>query len=214
MANNATWRTLLREKQFLQVQRRASRLGASDLKAIYYSKNELLFKTLSGTDKRTVWTQRVILDDVTPDKVRDLSHNELAALIRHSSLHVYCDCPAWKFWGFQYIAWKRGYGLVKETRRPRVRNPRQQGTSCKHIYNVAQVLPLLANFLAKKYKDNIKDKPSNQRTSNQAATNIQQGFFKKDPALSTRIKQPQQNSTQNQPKPGQSVNESDLEFDE
>ena len=40
------------------------------------------------------------------------------------------NCPAFLYWGFQYKAWKEGYGLVKETRRPTIRNPHQQGYVC------------------------------------------------------------------------------------
>lgn len=40
------------------------------------------------------------------------------------------NCPAFLYWGYQYIAWKKGYGLVVEHRRPRVRNPQQRGFLC------------------------------------------------------------------------------------
>lgn len=40
------------------------------------------------------------------------------------------NCPAFLYWGYQYIAWKKGYGLVVEHRRPHVRNPQQRGFLC------------------------------------------------------------------------------------
>lgn len=40
------------------------------------------------------------------------------------------NCPAFLYWGFKAMAWKNGYGLEKELRMPRVRNPHQQGYVC------------------------------------------------------------------------------------
>lgn len=40
------------------------------------------------------------------------------------------NCPAFLYWGFKYIAWKKGYGLIPEYRRPKVRNPNQRGFVC------------------------------------------------------------------------------------
>lgn len=43
---------------------------------------------------------------------------------------VVSNCPAFLYWGFMYMAWKKGYGLKKELRVPRVRNPLQRGYVC------------------------------------------------------------------------------------
>ena len=66
---------------------------------------------------------------------------------------VVSNCPAFQYWGFKYIAWKKGYGLQKETRRPMVRNPHQQGHVCKHLYLVLSLYPFWSKALAKKFKD-------------------------------------------------------------
>ena len=66
---------------------------------------------------------------------------------------VVSNCPAFLYWGFKYLAWKKGYGLEKELRRPRVRNPHQKGFVCKHLYLVMQLYPFLAKSLASKFKN-------------------------------------------------------------
>lgn len=43
---------------------------------------------------------------------------------------IVSNCPAFLYWGFMYMAWKKGYGLKKELRVPRVRNPLQRGYVC------------------------------------------------------------------------------------
>lgn len=88
------YKKLISEKQFLRVQERAYKLGGVNLVAIYYKDNELVFKTLSGTDHRTLWTQRVIISDLEVNKVAQLSYEELCKLIMKSNLKVYCNCIA------------------------------------------------------------------------------------------------------------------------
>lgn len=64
------------------------------------------------------------------------------------------NCEAFTYWGFKYIAWRKGYGIYKETRRPKVRNPHQKGLICKHLYCVLHMWPLLAKTVARKMLKN------------------------------------------------------------
>lgn len=63
---------------------------------------------------------------------------------------IVSNCPAFLYWGFKYKAWKRGYGLEKETRFPKIRNPFQRGYVCKHLYLVMQTFPFLSKQIASK----------------------------------------------------------------
>lgn len=67
--------------------------------------------------------------------------------------YIVSNCPAFLYWGFKYKAWKYGYGLEKELRRPTIRNPQLRGYVCKHLYQCAQVFPFLSKELAKKFRD-------------------------------------------------------------
>ena len=65
---------------------------------------------------------------------------------------IVSNCPAYTFWGFAYKAWMRGYGLVRETRRPIVRNPKEQGWCCKHLYAIMNAWKFYAPMIADQYK--------------------------------------------------------------
>ncbi len=65
---------------------------------------------------------------------------------------IVSNCPAFLYWGFAYKAWMRGYGLVRETRRPIVRNPKEQGFVCKHLYAIMNAWKFYAPMIADRYK--------------------------------------------------------------
>lgn len=56
-------------------------------------------------------------------------------------IDVQCNCPDFKWGGFEYIATKDDYKYGKiQTIRPDIRNPDLIGSTCKHLYNVLTVL--------------------------------------------------------------------------
>jgi hypothetical protein len=137
------YKTLLSEKDFLKVQYRARNLpSGSHIKEILYQDKELLFKTESATTRGKIWTQKLIVKDLSV-LAEGLSPMALQNLIRESALEIHCDCPAFLYWGYQYKAWTRGYGIEVETRFPKIRNPKLQGYVCKHLYNVMEIYPFL-----------------------------------------------------------------------
>lgn len=150
------YKKLLSEKQFLKVQARARALqrDGTDLYAIVYNKNELIFKTRSATNRKIIWTQHIVIDELSLDKIANAkSFVDIEKLIKDSALKIYCDCPAFQFWGYKFMAWKRGYGLVKELRAPKIRNPHQQGFVCKHLYLIMQLYPFWSKALASKFRN-------------------------------------------------------------
>lgn len=150
------YKQLISEKNFLKVQQRARALmgTGSDLIAIYYKDRMLIFKTRSGTYKNVVWTQKILITDATMDNIMSAkSFKSIEDIIKNSGLKISCDCPAFSYWGFKYIAWKKGYGLEKELRRPIIRNPQQRGASCKHLHLVLQLYPFWAKALASKFRN-------------------------------------------------------------
>ena len=64
---------------------------------------------------------------------------------------IVSNCPAFHYYGYKYKAWKMGYGLEKELRRPVIRNPHEKGYVCKHLYLVLQTFPFYAKELAAKF---------------------------------------------------------------
>jgi hypothetical protein len=50
------------------------------------------------------------------------------------------NCPDFLYKGFKYMGHNMGYGIFKENRFPKIRNPRLEGTVCKHLLAVFQVM--------------------------------------------------------------------------
>jgi len=70
-----------------------------------------------------------------------------------ADVKISCNCPAAKYWGFDYIQTKRRTKAGDpETRRPRIRNPHEYGVACKHIQAVLDTLPFYKGTLASHLK--------------------------------------------------------------
>ncbi len=109
--------------------------------------NILTFITNSGTTPGKRWVQRVQLLHLPKflAAVRDGKKRPISAItqaLKASDLRVVCNCPAFKWWGYAYIASQLTYkfGRAQEIF-PGVRNPMLRGTVCKHLIRVLQVLP-------------------------------------------------------------------------
>lgn len=154
------YRVLLSERHFLKVAQRARALpNGTNLIGIYYTDNKLIFKTRSGTNPKLIWTQTVEITDAAAENIlAATSFNNVQDLILNSGLRIHCDCPAFLYWGYKYMAWKRGYGLAQENRRPIVRNPHEQGYLCKHLYLALSTYPFWASTIASKYLNHYKSK--------------------------------------------------------
>jgi len=83
-----------------------------------------------------------------------VDYRKLAAEIFNSvDLETSCSCPASLFWGPDFIRTQRDaqYG-EPEDRPPKVRNPREYGSLCKHGDLVFEVLPAYTMTFAKHLK--------------------------------------------------------------
>lgn len=101
----------------------------------------MMFKTTSGTKKdgNHYYTQFIKLKDLNRN-MYDNSDATLKDRIKLSLLgdiEVYCDCPAFLYYGYSYMASGIGYKYgSKEQRYPKVNNPDTKGTVCKHLYAI------------------------------------------------------------------------------
>lgn len=152
------YRVLLSERNFLKVKERARALpNGTNLIGIYYTENKLIFKTRSASRPKIVWTQTIEITDVAAEKILTAaSFRDVQDLILNSGLKIHCNCEAFQFWGYKYMAWKGGYGLEQENRRPIVRNSHQKGFVCKHLYLALSTYPFWAATLASKYLNHYK----------------------------------------------------------
>lgn len=87
-------------------------------------------------------------DQVVQDN--DLNAPDAARLLLWSSdLRFHCSCPAYLFWGMQYIDTMMDMAIVPETRYPSIRNPDLRGILCKHGIRTIKVLPFHLGDMAK-----------------------------------------------------------------
>ena len=67
-------------------------------------------------------------------------------------LKVYCSCPDFLYKGFKYMATEMDYGIRKEIRPPDIRNPKREGTVCKHTLGVFRRINKSINEISKDMK--------------------------------------------------------------
>jgi hypothetical protein len=86
----------------------------------------------------------------------DGKKSKLLPLLREAlkgDILVHCSCPAFKWWGYAYIASERKYKIGRSQKiYPHVRNPHLKGTVCKHLYNVLYAIPFLAPKIVQLFK--------------------------------------------------------------
>lgn len=81
----------------------------------------------------------------------------MATFLYNTTAKVYCNCPAFKFWGYEYILTRKSsvYG-PGEYRPSNEKNPHNEGVFCKHLWVVSDSLCnkkiQLANGLVPFYK--------------------------------------------------------------
>jgi hypothetical protein len=86
---------------------------------------------------------------------KPIKEKDLGKFLEDTPLKVSCSCPMFWYWGFAYIAWKKGYGLMRCNYVPHVRNPYQQGSVCNHLhfilaYVYPKILPSVERLLIRK----------------------------------------------------------------
>jgi hypothetical protein len=91
------------------------------------------------------WRQMVIDPDVTcPEAAR--------LLLWGGNLRFHCPCPAFKFFGMQYILTRKDSAILPETRFPRIKNPQLKGVLCKHGIRSSKTLAFHLGTMAKYIK--------------------------------------------------------------
>lgn len=119
----------------------------------YVKFRDLLDVLRTGVMDRRMWT-------------KSKEHVNLRKLAKHVlykvNLQLLCSCPAFQYWGPAYIMSLDRYDGKfgdRETRPPRIRNPKQYGAICKHMEAVMKVLPFyessMAKYLRQFYADEI-----------------------------------------------------------
>jgi len=100
-------------------------------------------------------------------------------------IKVGCTCPDYSYGGWKYIGTQLDYSTYKENRPPDVRNPKQDGTICKHIghilSNISKFKPKMLELMSKSRDQKYKVVKENEgegggTTSAQIGTFIQHDY--------------------------------------
>ncbi len=89
------------------------------------------------------------------DEVADSgqSASEAARILLYGgNLRLHCTCPAYHFWGMQYIQTQHEVAIIPEPRFPTIRNPKLLGFTCKHLTRTLKVLPFHLGDMASAIK--------------------------------------------------------------
>jgi hypothetical protein len=90
------------------------------------------------------------------DQVTDTDYSATEAarlLLWGGNLRLHCTCPAYHFWGMQYINTQHDAAIVPEPRFPAIRNPQLLGFTCKHLTRTLRVLPFHLGDMANAIKN-------------------------------------------------------------
>lgn len=127
-----------RDGDFIHHDEYTDELSFNNIKLHHAFANTLVFKVKSANYKTNhkVYTVAVLFEDfycIANDK--DISFEDAVDYaVNFGDVHIACDCPAFLYWGYRYIATELSYlyGIPREKRFPKVRNPQVRGTTCKH----------------------------------------------------------------------------------
>ena len=112
-------------------------VGDSQIMRCFASTIELRTKSEKFTSNQTYYRQWVLLRDfniIARDKKIPMEQ-AIDYSLNFGDVNVRCSCPSMKFHGFNYLGTELGYlyGLPREGRFPKVRNPDLQNVICKHL---------------------------------------------------------------------------------
>lgn len=127
------------------------------------SRGWIKFETNSQYTPSLKYTQYIKLKEAKDMKYfKEFKKEDIIKLFLSGDIQIYCSCPDFRY-RQKYMAWNLGYGIFKEMRYPKIRNPHLKGTVCKHLIAVLQVLPKneakiakdmkKSKFFKKKYED-------------------------------------------------------------
>lgn len=110
-------------------------------KGVLKTKGWIQFNTPSQYTPNKKYYQYIRLQDIKDiNYLKDLKKKDIMRLLLAGNVSCYCSCLDFKFKGFLYMGHSMGYGIYRENRFPKIRNPNLEGTVCKHMLAVLQVL--------------------------------------------------------------------------
>ena len=174
-------RRMLREWTLKQIQINQERkkiIKSKSCRVWYYGLREttekhfvtIYFKALDfkGTGRKHLC--RIVLNDY-PNYLVKYSNLKQEDILRKAlidgNVRLHCTCESFQYEGYNYISTVKDYGLRKELRFPKIKNPELKGSLCKHLSSVCVKAPLFLKSIAldlqkKNYKQAVRVKTGNK----------------------------------------------------
>jgi hypothetical protein len=139
-------------------------VGAPELVRSYANSTEYRVKSEHFKENKTYYRVWVLFKDfkvLARDKKIDLE-DAVDYALNFCDIHVSCTCPSFLFHGFRYMGDQLDYlyGLPREKRFPKIRNPTLQNASCKHVHLVLEQLKKDQEKIIKMFLEYYKRLPS------------------------------------------------------
>lgn len=148
--NEATRKEILKEADYARKQR-AKKL-TTKYAGVTNANGWIKFVTNSQYTPGIKYTQYIKLAEAGDMKYfKEFNKKDIIRLFLSGDLKVHCTCPDFRY-RQKYMAYNLGYGIFKETRFPKIRNPRLEGSVCKHLICVLSVVGTNWTSIAKDMK--------------------------------------------------------------
>lgn len=173
--NEATRKELLSGADIARKQR-AKKLHTQYM-GVTNKKGWITFRTNSQYTPSKKYTQYIKLNEAKDMRYfKEFKRRDIIRLFLNGDLSVYCSCKDFRYRGFKYMGTQLGYSIFKENRFPKIRNPKLEGTVCKHLICVLTVLNnnwmsiakdmKKSEFFKKNYGDAYEDSAENKINKN------------------------------------------------
>jgi 8-oxo-dGTP pyrophosphatase MutT (NUDIX family) len=170
LIDSATARQLLEGNDNPDFYHRADHLeatkaqGDSEIVRAYANTLELRTKSEHFKENKTYYRQWVLFKDfrvVARDKKIPLE-DAVDYCINFADVHIRCSCPSFLYHGFAYMGDQLQYlyGLPREKRFPKIRNPQLQNISCKHAHMALEEILGSKEKIIKMFSEYYKRLPS------------------------------------------------------
>lgn len=128
-----TRKDILKDVQ-TKVKKRASKLDLPEYIGI--TKDYIVhMRVNSATGKGSYVVKIKLVEYPTIADMTDITTAEKVRLSLAGDLAIHCTCPAFKWWGYEYIMTQLDSNSSSvQNIYPKIRNPKLEGTLCKHSY--------------------------------------------------------------------------------
>lgn len=137
--NEATRKELVKASDKARKQRAKSKNIVVHYKGVMNTRGWIVFNTTSQFTIGKSYTQYIRLNEAKDIKYfKEFKERDIVRLFMSGDISVHCTCPDYRY-RFSYMSHNMGYGIFKETRFPKIRNPQLKGALCKHLLAVMAV---------------------------------------------------------------------------